>query len=71
MDNLSDGEKKRMKEYDMLFVIADAKFGIPKRCACGGGITEDISHTHTQADPGRRYFTCELHKKNGGYDIHK
>ncbi|CAH2052907.1 unnamed protein product [Thlaspi arvense] len=59
MDELSDGEKKRMKEeFDMLFAIPDVEFGIPKRCACGGGITKEISQT--KADTGRRYFTCKL-----------
>ncbi|KAF2560750.1 hypothetical protein F2Q70_00018108 [Brassica cretica] len=54
---------KELKKYNnMLGCIADALYGIPTRCPCGGRIVDEVfpgkkfpSDFDTQ--PGRKYFT--------------
>ncbi|KAL0675162.1 hypothetical protein Bca4012_003143 [Brassica carinata] len=58
-------EMKRLKKhYDMLGFVADAQYGIPTRCPCGGEIMTNVSPTPKYKSdfdtlPGSRYFTCK------------
>ncbi|WZY78243.1 hypothetical protein YC2023_024627 [Brassica napus] len=56
--------KKLKKHYDMLGFVADAQYGIPTRCPCGGEIMTNVSPTPKYKSdfdtlPGSRYFTCK------------
>ncbi|CAG7894376.1 unnamed protein product [Brassica rapa] len=61
-------EMKRLKKhYDMLGFVADAQYGIPTRCPCGGEIMTNVSPTPKYKSdfdtlPGSRYFTCKNHE---------
>ncbi|CDY30275.1 hypothetical protein Bca4012_032463 [Brassica carinata] len=56
---------KELKKYNnMLRCIADAHYGIPTRCPCGGRIVDEVSPGKKFAGdfytlPGRKYFTCD------------
>ncbi|KAF3542568.1 hypothetical protein DY000_02006509 [Brassica cretica] len=58
-------EMKRLKKhYDMLGFVADAQYGIPTHCPCGGEIMTNVSPTPKYKSdfdtlPGSRYFTCK------------
>nr|VDD54827.1 unnamed protein product [Brassica oleracea] len=56
--------------YDMIGFIADAQYGIPTRCPCGGEIMKDASPNPKYPSdfdtlPGRRYLTCKRYKDDG------
>ena len=56
---------KALKRHnDMLGFVADAQYGIPTKCPCGGGIIPEVSPCNKfpndfDTQPGRRYFTCK------------
>ncbi|KAG5411286.1 hypothetical protein IGI04_007605, partial [Brassica rapa subsp. trilocularis] len=64
-------EMKRLKKhYDMLGFVADAQYGIPTRCPCGGEIMTNVSPTPKYKSdfdtlPGSRYFTCKNYEDDG------
>ncbi|KAL0712993.1 hypothetical protein Bca4012_019971 [Brassica carinata] len=48
----------------MLGFVADAEYGVPTKCPCGGGIIPEVSPCNKfpndfDTQPGRRYFTCK------------
>lgn len=53
-------DAKMHKEHsDMLGYVADAQYGIPKKCVCGGVIiNEVVGETEYDNIPGKRFFTC-------------
>ncbi|KAL0695838.1 hypothetical protein Bca4012_063018 [Brassica carinata] len=59
-----DRDMKALKRhYDMLGFLADAEYGIPASCHCGGRIINEVSPepkypTDFDTFPGRKYFTC-------------
>ncbi|CAG7862745.1 unnamed protein product [Brassica rapa] len=62
--------KKMKKHYDMLGFVADAQYGIPTRCPCGGEIMTNVSPTPKYKSdfdtlPGSRYFTCKNYEDDG------
>lgn len=56
---------KALKRHnDMLGFVADAAYGVPTKCPCGGGIIPEVSPCNKfpndfDTQPGRRYFTCK------------
>ncbi|KAG5406870.1 hypothetical protein IGI04_012989 [Brassica rapa subsp. trilocularis] len=56
---------KALKRHnDMLGFVADAQYGVPTKCPCGGGIIPEVSPCNKfpndfDTQPGRRYFTCK------------
>ncbi|CAN7055926.1 unnamed protein product, partial [Brassica oleracea var. botrytis] len=67
-------EMREMEElknhYDMIGFIADAQYGIPTRCPCGGEIMKDASPNPKYPSdfdtlPGRRYLSCKRYKDDG------
>ncbi|WZZ58787.1 hypothetical protein YC2023_058894 [Brassica napus] len=64
-------EMKRLKKhYDMLGFVADAQYGIPTHCPCGGEIMTNVSPTPKYKSdfdtlPGSRYFTCKNYEDDG------
>uniref|UniRef100_A0A0D3CJZ3 Uncharacterized protein n=1 Tax=Brassica oleracea var. oleracea TaxID=109376 RepID=A0A0D3CJZ3_BRAOL len=51
---------KKQKEYcDMLGLVEDSQYGIPRRCACVGRIIDEVRGKEDyDSHPGKRYFTC-------------
>ncbi|KAF3581189.1 hypothetical protein DY000_02033598 [Brassica cretica] len=62
---------KELKKYNnMLRCIADAHYGIPTRCPCGGRIVDEVSPGKKfpgkfDTLPGRKYFTCDNFEDDG------
>ncbi|KAG2296350.1 hypothetical protein Bca52824_043019 [Brassica carinata] len=43
----------------MLGLVEDSQYGIPRRCACGGRIIDEVRGKEDyDSHPGKRYFTC-------------
>ena len=43
----------------MLGLLGDSQYGIPRRCACGGRIIDEVRGKEDyDSHPGKRYFTC-------------
>ena len=64
--------KKLKKHYDMLGFVADAQYGIPTRCPCGGEIMTNVSPTPKYKSDfdtlsGSRYFTCKNYEVISAY----
>ncbi|KAG2304095.1 hypothetical protein Bca52824_032746 [Brassica carinata] len=66
-----DRDMKALKRhYDMLGFLADAEYGIPASCHCGGRIINEVSPepkypTDFDTFPGRKYFTCVKYENDG------
>ncbi|KAG2314795.1 hypothetical protein Bca52824_017917 [Brassica carinata] len=66
-----DRDMKALKrQYDMLGFVADAEYGIPASCPCGGRIINEVSPepkypTDFDTFPGRKYFTCVKYENDG------
>ncbi|CAF1919733.1 BnaCnng22280D [Brassica napus] len=64
-------DMKELKKYNnMLGCIADAHFGIPTRCPCGGRIVDEVSPSKKfpsdfDTHSGRKYFTCANFEDDG------
>ncbi|KAL0695250.1 hypothetical protein Bca4012_062430 [Brassica carinata] len=62
---------KALKRHnDMLGFVADAEYGVPTKCPCGGGIIPEVSPCNKfpndfDTQPGRRYFPCKNFENNG------
>ncbi|XP_013704929.1 uncharacterized protein LOC106408773 [Brassica napus] len=64
MTDPSYSDDKRAKRYmDMLQIVADSDYGIPRRCPCGGQIVIQICNA--QADIGKKYFICKAFEDDG------
>ncbi|WZZ31876.1 hypothetical protein YC2023_062236 [Brassica napus] len=63
---------KKQKEYcDMLGLVEDSQYGIPRRCACGGRIIDEVRGKEDyDSHPGKRYFTCINYEDNGLHYSH-
>uniref|UniRef100_A0A0D3DL26 Myb-like domain-containing protein n=1 Tax=Brassica oleracea var. oleracea TaxID=109376 RepID=A0A0D3DL26_BRAOL len=60
-------ETKRQKEYiNMLGYVADSEYGIPRRCACGGRMIDEVrGNEEYDTLPGKRFFTCKNYEAEG------
>uniref|UniRef100_A0A0D3A8F6 Uncharacterized protein n=1 Tax=Brassica oleracea var. oleracea TaxID=109376 RepID=A0A0D3A8F6_BRAOL len=60
-------ETKRQKEYiNMLGYVADSEYGIPRRCACGGRMIDEVrGNEEYDTLPGKRFFTCKNYEADG------
>ncbi|KAF3599459.1 hypothetical protein F2Q69_00034864 [Brassica cretica] len=60
-------ETKRQKEYiNMLGYVADSEYGIPRRCACGGRMIDEVrGNEEYDTLPGKRFFTCKNYEVRG------
>ncbi|KAL0747410.1 hypothetical protein Bca101_029412 [Brassica carinata] len=56
---------KKQKDYvNMLSYTCDSEYGIPRRCACGGRIIDEVRvKQEYDTQPGKRFFTCANHEK--------
>ncbi|KAF3532802.1 hypothetical protein DY000_02039421 [Brassica cretica] len=54
-------ETKRQKEYiNMLGYVADSEYEIPRRCACGERMIDEVrGNEEYDTLPGKRFFTCK------------
>ncbi|KAG2251290.1 hypothetical protein Bca52824_081426 [Brassica carinata] len=61
------GRAVRQKEYvSMLRYVADSEYGIPKRCACGGRMIDEVRENEEYDTlPGKRFFTCKNYEADG------
>ncbi|KAG5385055.1 hypothetical protein IGI04_036525, partial [Brassica rapa subsp. trilocularis] len=51
--------KKQRENCNMLWFVQDSQYGIPRRCACGGKIIDEVRGKEDyDSQPGKRYFTC-------------
>ncbi|KAF3486322.1 hypothetical protein F2Q69_00055494 [Brassica cretica] len=55
---------KKQKDYvNMLSYTCDSEYGIPRRCACGGRIIDEVRvKQEYDTQPGKRFFTCANHE---------
>ncbi|KAL0731146.1 hypothetical protein Bca4012_027240 [Brassica carinata] len=53
-------DSKKQKDYcDMLHFVQDSLYEIPRRCACGGRIIDEVARKEDYDSlPGKRFFTC-------------
>ena len=51
--------KRQMEHSEMLRFVADLEYGIPRSCACGGRMIDEV-RCKEEYDylPGKRFFTC-------------
>ncbi|KAG2312680.1 hypothetical protein Bca52824_024237 [Brassica carinata] len=54
-------DSKKQKDYcDMLHFVQDSLYEIPRRCACGGRIIDEVARKEDYDSlPGKRFFTCD------------
>lgn len=51
--------KKQKDHCDMLGFVADSQYGVPRKCACGGRIIDEVRGKEDYDSlPGKRFFTC-------------
>ncbi|KAG2326896.1 hypothetical protein Bca52824_009624 [Brassica carinata] len=60
-------DSKKQKDYcDMLRFVQDSQYGIPRRCACGGRIIDEVARKEDYDSlPGKRFFTCVNYEDDG------
>ncbi|KAL0826371.1 hypothetical protein Bca101_050048 [Brassica carinata] len=58
---------KKQKDYcNMLGFIADSQYGIPRKCACGGRIIDEVRGKEDYDTlPGKCFFTCINYEDDG------
>lgn len=58
---------KKQKDYvNMLSYTCDSEYGIPRRCACGGRIIDEVRvKQEYDTQPGKRFFTCANYEADG------
>ncbi|KAG2308308.1 hypothetical protein Bca52824_028056 [Brassica carinata] len=58
---------KRKQEYiDLLGKVADSEYGIPRRCACGGRMIDEVRVKETfDSQPGKRFFSYVNYEADG------
>ena len=51
--------KKQKDHCDMLGFVADSQYEVPRKCACGGRIIDEVRGKEDYDSlPGKRFFTC-------------
>ena len=53
-------DSKRQQEYlNHLGNVADSEYGMPRRCACGGRMIDELRvKDEFDTQPGKRFFNC-------------
>ncbi|KAG5414678.1 hypothetical protein IGI04_002245, partial [Brassica rapa subsp. trilocularis] len=63
--------KKQRENCNMLWFVQDSQYGIPRRCACGGKIIDEVLRKEDyDSQPGKRYFTCINYEDDGLHYSH-
>ncbi|KAG5394023.1 hypothetical protein IGI04_023986 [Brassica rapa subsp. trilocularis] len=58
--------KKQKDHCDMLGFVADSQYGVPRKCACGGRIIDEVRGKEDYDSlPGKRFFTCVNYEDDG------
>ncbi|KAL0644670.1 hypothetical protein Bca4012_042960 [Brassica carinata] len=58
--------KKQKDHCNMLGFVADSQYGVPRRCACGGRIIDEVRGKEDYDSlPGKRFFTCVNYEDDG------
>ncbi|XP_013635598.1 PREDICTED: uncharacterized protein LOC106341364 [Brassica oleracea var. oleracea] len=68
MDPLEEiRDSKRQLEYlNHLGNVADSEYGMPRRCACGGRMIDELRvKDEFDTQPGKRFFSCVNYEADG------
>ncbi|XP_048607707.1 uncharacterized protein LOC106355401 isoform X2 [Brassica napus] len=68
MDPLEEiSDSKRQLEYlNHLGNVADSEYGMPRRCACGGRMIDELRvKDEFDTQPGKRFFSCVNYEADG------
>uniref|UniRef100_A0A0D3E292 Zinc finger GRF-type domain-containing protein n=1 Tax=Brassica oleracea var. oleracea TaxID=109376 RepID=A0A0D3E292_BRAOL len=58
--------KKQKDHCNMLGFVADSQYGVPRRCACGGRIIDEVRGKEDYDSlTGKRFFTCVNYEDDG------
>ncbi|KAL0788320.1 hypothetical protein Bca101_004566 [Brassica carinata] len=60
-------DSKRQQEYlNHLGNVADSEYGMPRRCACGGRMIDELRvKDEFDTQPGKRFFNCVNYEADG------
>ncbi|KAL0714155.1 hypothetical protein Bca4012_021134 [Brassica carinata] len=60
-------DSKRKLEYiNLLGNVADSEYGMPRRCACGGRMIDEVRvKDEFDTQPGKRFFSCVNYEADG------
>uniref|UniRef100_A0A0D3B7C0 Zinc finger GRF-type domain-containing protein n=1 Tax=Brassica oleracea var. oleracea TaxID=109376 RepID=A0A0D3B7C0_BRAOL len=58
--------KSQKDHINMQSYLSDSKYGIPRRCPCGGRIIDEVRRKDDYDTlPGKRFFTCKNYEADG------
>ncbi|XP_033128986.1 uncharacterized protein LOC103875412 [Brassica rapa] len=68
MDPLEEirDSKRQLEFLNHLGDVADSEYGMPRRCACGGRMIDELRvKDEFDTQPGKRFFSCVNYEADG------